>query len=439
MKLLKMLFLLCVLCAPQVYGQGKFGGLARRVKTPSVSPALERTNITRSVASRVAQGAHAIPKATSVSTGRMPRVSVEQQSLSQGSSTIALQRQSIKAPTLQGNKMSRKMQREAAQKMRPFLFNSRWKDRPAQPSSYSDLGKGISTKGNLTEMSAEQFAQAEKVYLEAMTKVKNLSEHADAQIYYLGTSEAETLVPEQLRRTLGEVVDAQAAVFRAQIIWGVQNDTLQEAELYLKNMQNFYTSLSTGMYFEVETKTYRAYERPDGHEYVDCEFGLWSESVEEKIPQRDWKNPMTWFSGNSHGVLPEKQRVAVLQDSEEVINGLQQMKARAQLDEWQIDVYEDPEQFLNTVNYEQYDLILTDVLIKNGGGRYLARQLRNQGYEGTILTLSGFDEVHGGKLFFDDGIDGMISLKSHQNEYADHFWASLNNYFILKQEHGWKH
>lgn len=444
MKVWEILFLMCVLCAPAAYGQGFLGRFARVGKASRTTTAVERSVATQARQ----QAAHvSTPRVSTAVTSRVSTAATASGAhlATRGISFVvktptsaAVRQGALEAPALGGNTLSRKMQKEAAQQMRPYLFNSTWSLEPVQEAAYNNVEAGIATRGNLTEMSAEQFAQAADVYRQAMGKVLAISQHADAEIYYLGTSESQPIAPEQIRRTLAEIVEAQGAVSQAQVVWGAQYPALQEAELYLKNLHSFYMTLGTGMYFSPEKSVGRTWEREDGHLYCDREFGLWAKGTAKTIPQRSWKHPSTWFA-NPRGSLPEQQRVAVLQDSEEVLNGLQIMKEQAGLAGWQFDVYEDPEEFLNRVPWQQYDLILTDVLIKNGGGRYLARQLRSQGYNGTILTLSGFDELHDGKQFFDDGIDGMITVGVHPMDYPGHFWASLNNYFELKKEEGWEH
>ena len=339
------------------------------------------------------------------------------------------------ASLLTGNTLSRPMQRRIAVEARSYLDELGWKKTPRQPATYSDVNSGIYTLGNLTRMSEEQYALGKKAYEEAVAYMQERSKSINAEIYYLGTSEMEPLVPEQIRRRLGEISEGQALVKDARAIWG-DNYVLVRIATYWNKMQEVYSALGTGV-LSIEEGKLHAIKRSDGHTYVAGEFGLVSEGPMPELPRPDWKNPTSWW-GQTLGELPERLRVAVLQDDREVIRSLNDMRKRAGLKGWTLDVYDDPEAFLNNVAYKDYDMILTDVLIRNGGGRYLARQLRNKGYEGSILTLSGFEEMHGGEEFFNDGIDGMIGL-GWTPDLTERIWARLNTYFMLKKKYNWQH
>lgn len=337
---------------------------------------------------------------------------------------------------LTGNTLSLRMQRSIAREARPYLDELDWVKTPRQPASYSDVNSGIYTLGNLTRMSEEQYALGKEAYEQAVAYMKEYSKSINAEIYYLGTSEMEPLLPEQIRQRLNEILQGQNLVKDARAIWG-DNYILVRIAKYWEKMQEVYNTLGTGI-LSVEEGNSRIIRRVDGHLYVAEEFGLVSEGIKAELPRPDWRDPISWLGLNLSGALPDRLRVAVLQDDKQVINALKDVKKRAGLKGWTLDIYDDPEVFLNEVAPEQYDMILTDVLIRNGGGRYLARQLRNRGYEGSILTLSGFEEAHGGEDFFNDGIDGMIGL-GWTPDLTERIWARLNTYFILKNKYNWKH
>lgn len=334
------------------------------------------------------------------------------------------------------NTLSRTMQRKMALEARAYLDELDWVRMPQQPASYSVVQRGVDTLGNLTRMSEEQYAAGKKAFEQAVTYMQEVSKSINAEIYYLGTSEGEAFLPEQIRQRLSEISKGQSLVKDARAIWG-DNYTLVRIAIYWERMQEVYNALGTGILPAGKEKL-KTVKRSDGHAYIAEEFGLLSTITDVPLPEPDWRDPSAWLGLNISGTIPTHLRVAILQDDPKVINGLKMMRKRAGLKGWTLDFYDDPEAFLNQVSYEKYDMILTDVLIRNGGGRYLARQLRNRGYEGSILTLSGFEVTHGGEEFFNDGIDGMISI-GWTSDLSDLIWRRLNNYFLLKEKYGWKH
>ncbi len=344
----------------------------------------------------------------------------------------AVARQSV-TPALSFNQ-----QRRVALQMRPLLFrSSRWTIPLKQGIFHKDVEANVESFGNLTELSPQQWKQVLTQYQQAMKAVQTLSSYIDKHIYYLATPEAEQVSTQQIAQILAEITRAQGLVQKATISLG-DNQVLKEATLYLNNAQGFYMMLSTGAYFEVNSETEQPILRHDGHTYNCKEFALAGNCpVWEKIFSILLPKLSTWFSRS--GKLPKRLRVAVLQDDKRVISDIEKMHKRENLTQWEIDYYKDPEYFLSQVPYGQYDLILTDVLMKNGGGRYLTRQLRARGYEGSIITISGFDAEQGGQAFFTDGVDGMIDVYENRVSRPDWLWTRLNHYFWLKQKYGWKH
>lgn len=89
-----------------------------------------------------------------------------------------------------------------------------------------------------------------------------------------------------------------------------------------------------------------------------------------------------------------------------------------------------------------YDVIITDVLVPGGGGRYLAHQLRAEGSAVPIIALSEYREEDArAEELFNFGIDGYIFADDTFRNYIGYrvFPALLRNYFGLRAELGWKH
>jgi CheY-like chemotaxis protein len=329
------------------------------------------------------------------------------------------------------------MQQNLAREMRPYLYSFDTYIAPGRPPAFDDVYGGLQSAGNLTEMSKQQMAVAQKAHQTAMQQVREVAKTVNTNIYYLGTSETEHLSPEHIRQMVGDIEVAQDAVAGAQVIWG-QEPSLEKASLYLQQVRQFYSMLGTGIYEHINPIANPVIKRADGHVYNAEEFGLRSHQVTHKIPYVTTPEEAAWVR-QTYGELPQRMRVAVLQDDKDMINALRLMRQKVGLEEWKLDFYDDPEAFLNSPKALQYDMVLTDVLIKNGGGRYLARQLRSRGYEGSIITISGFEaSTHSGESFFADGVDGMIAL-GWATDFADKIWYGLTTYFQLKAQHGWIH
>lgn len=348
-----------------------------------------------------------------------------------------------------GNTLSRTQIRQVALEMRNHQFKSKWTVTPNKPlaaEAKNEFRLG-SSGANLTGLSPAKWEEAYTHYANAVSSVQKLAQYMDTQIYYMGTSESERPHPEQIRQTLADINDSLAAVKKAQITFG-ENKSLAEMGLYLSYAKRFYTMLGSGMLEPLDEKALTVIPREDNHTFVSSEFSLWSEFVREKLPNvksNSFFNYLTSLLQGSvkRGALPQKLRVAILQDDNEAIKGLQEMQTRGKLTEWQIDYLEpDAEAFLNR-DYNSYDLILSDIVMPHGGGRYLARQLRAGGYKGSLLVVSKFDYYYGDS-FFKDGFDGMLFLgeaekKDFQYDFASWFWSRLKNYYQLKAKHGWQH
>lgn len=339
------------------------------------------------------------------------------------------------------NTLSRKQLRQAALQMRENRVKEKWavmpKPQAAETHEFALGGNGAI----LTKLTPTQAEQAEKRWIEAVESIQELSAQMGPQIYYLGTAEAEYLPPGQIRLMLDKISQTLASVEKAQVIWG-KTSALSEMEIYLLKAQKFYSMMGSGMYEPLDEITVPVMTRKDDHVYNASEFHLWAESFREKLPigshKLSWQYVKALFTAStSRSVLPQKLHVALLQDDASVIHALKEMKQRGRLDGWEIDYLKpDPEIFLNS-DYKTYDLILTDIVMTNGGGRYLARNLRANGYEGALVAVSKYSYYP--KYFFDDGFDGGISISDGNLDLANWIWSRLKNYYFLKQKYGWSH
>jgi DNA-binding NarL/FixJ family response regulator len=137
--------------------------------------------------------------------------------------------------------------------------------------------------------------------------------------------------------------------------------------------------------------------------------------------------------------LPKKLRVAIIREeeegAEEIITAFRRLKEEEQFSEWQFDTYNNASEFLHTPGCLTYDLVITDIVMGEGGGLYLARKLRYHKFSGGILALTGFyQKTETGITMKADGIDGAIytgHLK-YEQDITSFFAQKLRNYLYYR-------
>lgn len=142
--------------------------------------------------------------------------------------------------------------------------------------------------------------------------------------------------------------------------------------------------------------------------------------------------------------LPANLRVAVLNDSQDVLEQMQLLhKKGAFINGGKLFCFARADEVLSSVRAGiNYDLILTDIIVPGGGGYYLVRQLREGGFEGAVIALSAYkrDDAMGLDMF-KRGFDGMFTLPvgfEYSPSWPTDIERGLNKYFALRARHGWK-
>lgn len=323
------------------------------------------------------------------------------------------------------NTFSRVMTKKQVEEIRPYLFQT-WDTTPPESGDYYQV----------TKFDSDQLEAANAQYTQAMQAVKDLAKYVDTHIYYMGSAESARPEAEHFRRTLADITKTQGLVRQAFQYWG-DLGSLQKANLYLTNVLNFYLTQSTGIHHPIGDKPAPFIERTDGHKFDFDEFNLHSEQDNPTFASTALNRVGNWFKSPEElrGAMPQNLRVAIIQNEHYIRPNLETINKKAGLN-WTFEEFEDPEYFLTHASYEKYDLILTDLMLPNGGGRYLSRQLRGNNYEGSILAVSFYSDA--GYDVFGDGIDGFITL-AHDGPQTNWLWNRLNDYYSLKQNYGWKH
>ena len=270
-------------------------------------------------------------------------------------------------------------------------------------------------------------------YLDAIEQTNALTRSLGTQIWYNLHDEMRAICPIEIREGLAQIAKAKAAIHQADLFLKPGDIPLQRAKEKVRYASLYYEMCATGMVPQLEETSTDIYEETEKTFNKKLFFlgdpvlpepkgiirGLWGRvSKPRKLP------------------LPQILRVAVVAEYG-TGKDVEAMADMERLSGWTIDTYKTPEAFLNSPNYLQYDLVLTDILISGGGGIYLTRQLRERGFKGSILALTAYPEEKeiGVKLQV-AGMDGMIAVTDIDPYFILHrpeFLAQkLRNYFYYK-------
>lgn len=141
--------------------------------------------------------------------------------------------------------------------------------------------------------------------------------------------------------------------------------------------------------------------------------------------------------------LPKNMRVAVLNDSQEILDMYRVWQSEKRLPEgWNISLYDKTLDLVKTVSDGQaFDLIITDIVVPGGGGYYLVDQLRNLGFEAPIIGCSGYkvEQLEGEKML-NVGFDGYFHTGTIFEESSGYvLWEShLKAYYYYKDLKSWQ-
>ena len=105
-----------------------------------------------------------------------------------------------------------------------------------------------------------------------------------------------------------------------------------------------------------------------------------------------------------------------------------------------VDTFKDGLQFLKSMKYVKYDLILTDLLVPDGGKKMM-KELRAKDGRVPVIAMSKYDRGEAGEQgLFDVGMDGYLWYNNNVNEGAYGYievLRALKNYYHYKGLHNW--
>ena len=301
------------------------------------------------------------------------------------------------------------MQRMLARQMRQYRF------KPFTPTSSKIL------QHNLRHFSQARQEKILKHYRSTLRETNSLAKDLNTKIFYQGTTESRLLSPFEIANDQRDILSALKEVRAAQVFFETPDETLARAETYLTRLSRFYQSCATGILEPLESEILSSLEK----------------ATQTFEPNRFFlRSPVSVEKESASLSLPRTLRVAIITDYG-IREDFERMAKNENLSHWEFDGYANPEEFLNAPNHLAYDLVLTDVLISHGGGMYLARQLRHEGFEGGIIAATSFPEkAEIGIRLKASGMDGMIMLSDVDPyfilERPFTFAQKLRNYFYYK-------
>lgn len=295
-------------------------------------------------------------------------------------------------------------------------------------------------KFNAYRLTPSQIQENADKYEQLMKDFLEFKQNLDARVFYLELYK-DAIGPmekKQLLREGGEL----ASHAKYQLDFLLKDDIpLQRAYIYLVDALERLEPAYFGM---LEKKGALAARKDRA--FVPEQFFL-KDPAQTQWREIQWEDYQPMSSGAKELVLPVAQqlpknlRIALVNDLPAMVGSFKSWAAAGYFGEGtQVEVFSSAIDFLNTK--QEFDVIVTDLLIPGGGGQYLAYQLRKNGYQKPIIALSEYREEDCRALeLFNLGIDGYIYADDFFRNYIGYryFPAALKTYFDLKNQHGWQH
>lgn len=337
------------------------------------------------------------------------------------------------------NTVSLGLQKQFARSLREVFFES------LTPTPYEEVFFDMVKPTELQER------EAYATYLDALSETEALAEILGPKLYYQGVEPQEFCMPEMLADQ-SRIQKAQGAVYAASIALKPGDPALERAKKYVDAVSRYYEMCQTGMITPAGKDWEMALEWAE-KTFDEDRFFLKNPIVEiAQEPSSFLEKVQKVFKGSKSLTeqMPQKLRVAAVVENV-TKDLLQVVQKREKLSDWKIEYFDSVEQFLNHTGRSTYDLVLTDVLIRGGGGKYLARMLRDENFTGGILAITNYPEPtetyrepvkEVGIPLKASGMDGMISIAVNPTDPSDlvlrpgRVAQKLKNYFYYQKKYG---
>lgn len=277
----------------------------------------------------------------------------------------------------------------------------------------------------LIKPTAHQREEAALLYAQVMASFQQFKAETTPFLYYQSKSgERHVLSPAEKNEWSGKIQQIQRELLRLKYIIYDLDEAYRSACAYVGYAQKIILPEMAGLFFQKKS------ERPDRRIYSADEFYLRVFGP---------KHPAAWENN-----WPEPLRVAVLNDNTDILDSMVRSNSLGSfLPGWELTVYSNAEELLNSVTKrgKHFDMVLTDIIVPGGGGYYLAAALRENGYTGSIIALSAFDEdATRGQQMFECGFDAMISWSETWTIvycWKEKITQKLKMYFYYRDKNGW--
>lgn len=290
-------------------------------------------------------------------------------------------------------------------------------------------------------LSPSQRAEETRQYYELMTRFSSLKTMWDARLFYL------ELYPRSNPIGTLEKQDLLDSSLRLIVLMGMKLDYMFASDVPLRRAHDYLVERVE----KLEPAYYGVFRRDKLARRTDRAFS--EEEFFLRNPADGNLRDVRWedyqpSSADARAAalaiakeLPQNLRIALVNDHEGMINSFRYWANLGYFGEGaELTAFSSVEALL--AGPQAFDVIVTDVLVPGGGGRYLAQQLRTAGSVTPIIALSEYREEDArAEELFNFGIDGYIFADDTFRNYIGYrvFPALLKNYFEMRARLGWKH
>ena len=301
--------------------------------------------------------------------------------------------------------------------------------RSAMPSSFNPTPRSkLKFKANYLAPSRPE-ADPYLSYENALQSSKKFINELSAWIYYQASEDPHYPDPLELQNIMNNAQNVREGLVAAREFLEGHDATLESTLRYVNDIEIYASSLGAGI---IPVDREEIIISPNAPADSD-KFFLKDPTIPEEVllplmedAEIDSVDAFWEFQTATQNKwlkelpLPKQKKVAVVTDpvNPEDKFWIKWMASHVpEFEGWDFTFFENPEMLLTSPSRFGFDMVLTDLIIGNGGGLYLGKQLRKQGFRGAIVAATR--DVQTEENFtacYESGFDGMISLLGIEEE-----------------------